>query len=777
MRPAVIVVSHTHWDREWYQPFEVFRVRLGDMVAALLDILDGDPRFRHFMLDGQTICLDDVLELRPSLAPRLQAHIDAGRISIGPWYVLQDEFLVGAESIVRNLSEGLRSARRFGRPMSIGYLPDAFGHIAQMPRILRGFGIETAVVWRGVGDAAPGSEWRWRAPGGAEVLCLFLPGGYGNAHKLGSDRDQALARLRADLANVLPLSRASVLLWMNGNDHQPAEREVPALLAALGRALPDVDLEHASLERAVELVRERVDVAALPVVEGELRRATPTVPVLSGVWSSRSWQKRRHDRAEALLVRFAEPFTALASIDRRDALAHAWRVLLQCQPHDSICGCSVDEVHRDIDARLRRVKQLGRTLVAEAVHALVGARTPDFALHGAIAIVNPHPFAITAMAEVELQRLTEDAPFRLVGPTGEVPYEIISRSPTDGPELKPAEWLRLRVHGRELPPHGLRLLTLEPGAPMAFAAPETTLAVHPIAGGLEIVDRESGLRIVHTVEDEGDRGDLYDFCPQAGAPPRSSRDTRLGIHLTARAIGRRVEIDVEIDNRTRDHRLRARFELSTPPASIWTDSAFGWLERTTAGTHPVSSITTTTGSPSFALGGQGLHEIEHAADGALLLTLFRAVGWMSRGDLSTRPGHAGYNVQTPDAQGLGRLRFRYTLAVGPDAVRDVAAGLLAPRAIPVERAQPGDRSFLSIEPASVRLSIFKRADDSAGYILRLCGPPSGAVTARIRLFRPLGRVWWSDLDERPGAEIDVGHSRDELAVPIAANEVLTLRLE
>ena len=95
MRPAVIVVSHTHWDREWYQPFEIFRLRLCDTVAALLELLDGDSQFRHFMLDGQTVCLDDVLALRPSLGPRLQAHIAAGRISIGPWYVLQDEFLVG----------------------------------------------------------------------------------------------------------------------------------------------------------------------------------------------------------------------------------------------------------------------------------------------------------------------------------------------------------------------------------------------------------------------------------------------------------------------------------------------------------------------------------------------------------------------------------------------------------------------------------------------------------------------------------------------------------
>jgi alpha-mannosidase len=274
-RPTVVVVSHTHWDREWYQPFEVFRLRLGHVVRELLDLLDREPRFRHFMLDGQTVAVDDVLALHPSLRARLEAHIRAGRIGIGPWYVLQDEFLVGAESIVRNLAEGLRSARRFGRAMEIGYLPDAFGHIAQMPRILRGFGIETAVVWRGVADAAPGAEWRWRALSGAEVLCLFLPGGYGNAHRLAPD---SAARLRADLASVLPLSRAGVLLWMNGNDHQPAEANVPSVLAALEERFPEVAIEHASLERAAALVRERVDVAALPVVEGELRARARVAP-------------------------------------------------------------------------------------------------------------------------------------------------------------------------------------------------------------------------------------------------------------------------------------------------------------------------------------------------------------------------------------------------------------------------------------------------------------------------------------------------------------------
>ncbi len=377
------------------------------------------------------------------------------------------------------------------------------------------------------------------------------------------------------------------------------------------------------------------------------------------------------------------------------------------------------------------------------------------------------------MVEVELQRHV-DAPFRLVGPTGELPYEIVARTPTDGPDRRPAEWLRLRLLAHELPPHGLRTVAIEPGAPAPFVEPETTLAVRAIAGGIEIVDAHSGLRIVHTFEDDDDRGDLYDFCPRDGAPTRSSRDTDLGTHVAWRAIGRRVEIDLAIDQRAPDHRLRARFALSTPSPPLWTETPFGWLPRTTGGTHPVSAVTL---APPIAFGGPGLHEVERAADGALLLTIFRAVGWMSRGDLSTRAGHAGYNVPTPDAQGLGPLRFRYALAVGDDAVRALEPGLLGPHALALAEAQPADRPFLSIEPASVRLSIFKRSDDGDALILRVCGSPTALVTARIRLFRPIRRAWWSDLDERIGAELALGDARDELAIPVAANEVVTLRLQ
>ena len=149
------VVPHTHWDREWYQPFEVFRMRLARAVERICDVLAADSRFTSFTLDGQAVILEDVVELRPDLEPRLRRLIAAGRLEVGPSYVLPDEFLASPEALVRNLLLGRTVCERFGaRPMAVGYMPDPFGHVAQMPQILRGFGLDAFIFWRGLGDEA-----------------------------------------------------------------------------------------------------------------------------------------------------------------------------------------------------------------------------------------------------------------------------------------------------------------------------------------------------------------------------------------------------------------------------------------------------------------------------------------------------------------------------------------------------------------------------------------------------------------------------------------------
>ena len=144
------VVSHTHWDREWYRTFQQFRLQLVHLVDNLLTILDSNSNYLHFMLDGQTIVLEDYLQMRMANFPRLQKLIQENRILIGPWYILPDEFLVSPEATIRNLLLGQETAREFGPVMQIGYLPDTFGHIGQIPQIVKGFGMQTACAWRGL---------------------------------------------------------------------------------------------------------------------------------------------------------------------------------------------------------------------------------------------------------------------------------------------------------------------------------------------------------------------------------------------------------------------------------------------------------------------------------------------------------------------------------------------------------------------------------------------------------------------------------------------------
>ncbi|MCI0475043.1 MAG: alpha-mannosidase, partial [Anaerolineales bacterium] len=140
------IISHTHWDREWYQPFQEFRVRLVRMMDRLLDLFADNPDFRGFMLDGQTIALEDYLAIRPDRADEVRQHVQAGRLRIGPWYILPDEFLAHPESLIRNLLCGRRVARQFGEPMPVGYIPDTFGHISQLAQIFSGFGIDNVVI-------------------------------------------------------------------------------------------------------------------------------------------------------------------------------------------------------------------------------------------------------------------------------------------------------------------------------------------------------------------------------------------------------------------------------------------------------------------------------------------------------------------------------------------------------------------------------------------------------------------------------------------------------
>ncbi|HEY5247888.1 MAG TPA: hypothetical protein VIJ15_05465, partial [Dermatophilaceae bacterium] len=228
MSDDVFLVPHTHWDREWYEPFQRFRLRLVDLMDDVIARAQGDPGFR-FTLDGQMAVVEDYLEVRPDQRSAICELVGRGQLAAGPWRVLPDEFLCSGENLVRNLEMGWSAASGLGTPMGVGYLPDMFGHCAQMPQILVLAGIRHACVWRGVPLSVDRHAFWWRAPDGTGLRTEYLPTGYGNAADLfdvssaGSDegeRDRLLQqRLRARVSEWTTWFRTDPYLAMYGTDH------------------------------------------------------------------------------------------------------------------------------------------------------------------------------------------------------------------------------------------------------------------------------------------------------------------------------------------------------------------------------------------------------------------------------------------------------------------------------------------------------------------------------------------------------------------------------
>ena len=376
----LLVVPHTHWDREWYLTFQQFRMKLVDTVDAVLDTLESDPKFRYFMLDGQTIILEDYLEIRPENAARLKALALEGRVMLGPWYLQPDEFLVGGESLIRNLQRGLHLARPYGGAMPIGYMPDTFGHIGQLPQLLRGFGLDNAVFWRGVGPEIKTDVFTWRAPDGSEVLAIWLCDdfGYSNAAHLPLEGEALATRAQQIAERMEPRAINDTLLLMNGSDHLMPQPGLPAALEAANHLLKGRHMrlrigtlpQYFEDQKAAALA---IGSKPLQTFTGELR-SSYAAHLLPGVASSRMWLKQRNAAAEALLTRWAEPAACWAWLLGEPYPANflelAWKILMHNHPHDSICGCSIDQVHAEMMSRFAQSEQIAGDLTTRALRAL-----------------------------------------------------------------------------------------------------------------------------------------------------------------------------------------------------------------------------------------------------------------------------------------------------------------------------------------------------------------------------------------------------------------------
>ena len=369
MTRQVTIVPHTHWDREWYLPFQTFRLRLVELLDDLLPRLDADPGYAHFLLDGQLAVVDDYLAVRPDAEAVIARLVREGRLAVGPWYTLPDEFLVSAETHVRNLQRGIARAAELGGTMEVGYLPDMFGHVAQMPQILRLAGFAHAVVWRGVPSAIDRTGFWWRAPDGSCVRAEFLPTGYGNGAQLPDDARALLRRIAGWEHDQAALLGDADLLLMNGSDHLTPQGHLGHVVAE-ANALAEGRYRLRVTSLAEHLADAPTD--GLPTWQGELRSGAGA-NLLMGVASNRTDIRVRVARAERALEQLAEPMSALfrEAHDWPGALLdEAWLLMIRNAAHDSVCACSIDEVCDAVAHRYDEARQIADGLAAQALATL-----------------------------------------------------------------------------------------------------------------------------------------------------------------------------------------------------------------------------------------------------------------------------------------------------------------------------------------------------------------------------------------------------------------------
>lgn len=364
MKKKVIGFVHTHWDREWYREFEVFRMRLLRVFDNILGMLKSG-KLPSFYFDGQTSALEDYLEMRPENMELVKQLIKEKKLFIGPFYCLIDEFLTDENAIRKNLEIGLKYSQNMGCKDFVGYFADTFGHTSNTIPILKEFGVDTAVVWRGCGEIP--AEFTWQVQNltdnSTSINCINLVRGYFNDYLSSSlDIDKKTAGIKSELDKIAKYS-GNVLLMPIGGDHLGVHKDILSVVDEVNQRLKDYEIQIGTIFDYISVVKDRF---SNHKVVGELRDNSKTF-TLQGSYSSRLDLKRLNietshllDKADRLRKYYPEYTQKYESL-----ISYAYKFLLQNQAHDSIYGCSLDDVHREDIVRYKKIQQIANTIIDE----------------------------------------------------------------------------------------------------------------------------------------------------------------------------------------------------------------------------------------------------------------------------------------------------------------------------------------------------------------------------------------------------------------------------
>ena len=568
MKKNAHIITHTHWDREWYMPFEYHRAKLIDLVDGVIRHLREDKEFRTFHFDGQTIALEDYLEIKTYNREKLKELISQGKICVGPWYILQDEFLTSSEANIRNLLVGMSIAEDFGKVTKLGYLPDAFGNAGQMPQIFKQAGIKAAVYGRGVKPTGAAneifdfdeyksqfSEMYWQSPDGSKVLGILFANWYANAKEMPTENVKQWWQERIE--KVEKYASTGELLFMNGCDHCPVQSDFDKAITEARKEFPDYNFIHSSFEEYVDAVLRNLP-EKIDTVRGELTgQDTNGYSNLRGTASTLTKIKYLNKKAEIRLENQAEPLSVMAEkLGKeypRDMMLYAWKSLMKNHPHDSICSCNCDEANLDVENRYRNTILTADTIVNSALnHIACKADKSGFEnCKGLFMVANTFSKSRSDKVEIivdteryygqqllwksvdELVNENDTTPMVVVDKEGNlVPAKVERLLPRFGYDLPDdsfrqsyiAKSYKVTFEAKDVPAMGIKLYGLKEGnypSKTSLITGANTMenkhlkvVINP-DGTVDITNKETGKTFpgLMYIEDMGDRGDLYNFYP------------------------------------------------------------------------------------------------------------------------------------------------------------------------------------------------------------------------------------------------------------------------
>lgn len=638
--------------------FAKFRMKLVDLIDRFFRILEKDPDY-IFHLDAQTVVLEDYLEIRPENEELLKRYIASGNLQVGPWYLQNDFYLTDGESTIRNLMFGTELAEKFGKCAKTGYAPDQFGHITQIPQILGGFGIDNYIFGRGFRELERAAdetqektcgtqekklpaEFEWVGADGTKCLAIHLKQWYNNAQHIPAETELAQLLLDINEKRFEGLNVSPYVLLMNGVDHLEPQADVLEVIEMLRKA--GRDIQQTSLDEYISLVREAVSGKELPQYRGALNLGTD-YDLLKGCWSSRIYLKSWNVRTEDLLEHKLEPLysylveSGFENVYPADEMRYLWKSLLKNHPHDSICGCSRDGVHRHMEDSFERISEMGEELLARGMklacshsgHEMGGPQ------NYCVTVFNPTERMLSGVVEAELNFISSESveSFALFDYNGApAEYEIVSRredlldvfSPLNLPGVLDVDKTHIRFFAKDIPPFTAKTYAIVPNESGLERRPlqETALEneyyrISMESGSLQIFDKRTGRTYSDPVrvEDAADKGDAYVYrrshsasvlvtpefseisagafsgsvageavydCPECydfEADCRSEKTVKCTVRIAVSLMegSDLIRVSYEIENAARDHRIRFLLSSGITEGELVTDSPFDCAVR------------------------------------------------------------------------------------------------------------------------------------------------------------------------------------------------------